>query len=345
MNRASEKVVGARAEELFAPDEATLAGCNADIYFERSRQILAAEDLDPVVVVEFFARQRALLCGMREVQALLRRVLPATAQVWCLDEGTWIEPLEVVLRIRGPYRHFGLYETALLGMLSSETGWATAAAACVASAGKVPVICFGARHMHPQVSARMEYAAVVGGCSGCATPAGAELAGKTASGTLPHALILAMGDTLAAAQAFDRHIDPAVRRIVLVDTFTHEAEESVRMANALREGLWGVRLDTPSELGGVTVELVREVRQRLDQSGHEHVKIFVSGGLDLQRLQSFGAVAGLVDGFGVGSAISGAGPIDFTADIKEVDNCPVAKRGRMPGIVENPRLQQLLLNP
>ena len=122
-------MVGARAEELFAPDEATLAGCNADIYFERSRQILAAEDLDPVVVVEFFARQRALLCGMREVQALLRRVLPATAQVWCLDEGTWIEPLEVVLRIRGPYRHFGLYETALLGMLSSETGWATAAAA------------------------------------------------------------------------------------------------------------------------------------------------------------------------------------------------------------------------
>ena len=189
------------------------------------------------------------------------------------------------------------------------------------------------------------HAAVVGGCSGCATPAGAELAGKTASGTLPHALILAMGDTLAAAQAFDRHIDPAVRRIVLVDTFTHEAEESVRVANALKEGLWGVRLDTPSELGGVTVELVREVRQRLDQSGHEHVKIFVSGGLDLQRLQSFGAVAGLVDGFGVGSAISGAGPIDFTADIKEVDNCPVAKRGRMPGIVENPRLQRLLLNP
>ena len=111
------------------------------------------------------------------------------------------------------------------------------------------------------------------------------------------------------------------------------------------EGLWGVRLDTPSELGGVTVELVREVRQRLDQSGHEHVKIFVSGGLDPQRLQLFRTAAGLVDGFGVGSAISGAGPIDFTADIKEVDNCPVAKRDRMPGIVENPRLQRLLLNP
>ena len=338
-------MIGGRAEELFAPDEATLAGHNADIYFERSRQILAAENLDPVVVMEVFTRQQALLCGMQEVQALLRRVLPAAAQVWCLEEGTWIQPLEVVLRIRAPYRHFALYETVLLGMLSSETGWATAAAACVVAAGEVPVVCFGARHVHPQVSARMEYAAGIGGCSGCATPAGAELAGKTASGTLPHALILAMGDTLAAARAFDRHIDPEVRLIVLVDTFMHEAEESVRVANAMGEGLWGVRLDTPSELGGVTVELVREVRQRLDQSGHEHVKIFVSGGLDPQRLQLFRTAAGLVDGFGVGSAISGAGPIDFTADIKEVDNCPVAKRGRMPGIVENPRLQQLLLNP
>ena len=229
-------------------------------------------------------------------------------------------------------------------MLSSETGWATAAAACGGAAGEVPVRCFGARHVHPQVSARMEYAAVVGGCSGCATPAGAELAGKTASGTLPHALILAMGDTLVATQAFDRHIDPEVRRIVLVDTFMHEAEESVRVANAMGERLWGVRLDTPSELGGVTVELVREVRERLDQSGYGHVKIFVSGGLDPQRLQSFRVAAVSVDGFGVGSAISGARAIDFTADIKEVDNCPVAKRGRIPGIVENPRLQRLLLN-
>ena len=176
--------------------------------------------------MEVFTRRRALLCGMREAQVLLRQVLGEEAEVWSLDEGDWIEPREVVLRIRAPYRQFGLYETALLGMLSSETGWATAAAECVAAADGVPIISFGARHIHPEVSARMEYAAIVGGCVGCATPQGAALAGIEATGTMSHALILCFGDTLKAAEAFDRHIDAEVERIALVDTFKDEAEES-----------------------------------------------------------------------------------------------------------------------
>ena len=332
-----------KTEGLFAPSETTLSGHNADVYFRRTRQILEAEGLDPVVAMEFFTRQRALLCGMREVEELLQRVLPAEAEVWNLEEGTWIEPGEVVLRIRGRYCSFALYETAILGMLSSETGWATAAAACVNAAGESPVISFGARHVHPQVSARMEYAAVVGGCSGCATPAGAELAEIAPSGTIPHALILVMGDTVEATEAFDRHIDSEVGRIALVDTFKDEAEESLRVAAALGERLWGVRLDTPSERGRVTAELVKEVRARLDQAGYDPVKIVVSGGIDAERITYFLEAGAPVDAFGVGSAISGAAAIDFTADIKEVEGKPVAKRGRIPGIVENPRLRRLEL--
>jgi nicotinate phosphoribosyltransferase len=48
-----------------------------------------------------------------------------------------------------------------------------------------------------------------------------------------------------------------------------------------------------------------------------------------------------VDGFGVGSAISGAPPIDFTADIKAVEGKPLAKRGRIPGLTPNPRLKEV----
>ena len=329
--------------DRYAPGAPTLSGANADIYFRRSCNILAAEGLDPLVAVEVFTRRRSLLCGMREAQALLRQVLGAQAAAWSLDEGDWIEPREVVLQIRAPYRQFGLYETALLGMLSSETGWATAAAECVAAAGEIPIISFGARHIHPDVSARMEYAAIVGGCAGCATPAGAALAGQEATGTIPHALILCMGDTLKAAEVFDRHIDPQVNRIVLVDTFKDEAEESLRLAAALGDKLWGVRIDTPSERGRVTAALVAEVRARLDQAGHGQVKIVVSGGLDAQRIDYFRAAGAPVDAFGVGSAISAAAPIDFTADIKEVDGKPLAKRGRIPGLSENSRLEPLEL--
>jgi len=225
--------------------------------------------------------------------------------------------------------------------LAHETGWATAARACVEAAGDIPVISFGARHVHPDVAARMEYAAIVGGCAGCATPAGARLAGIEPSGTLPHALILCFGDTVAATEAFDRHIEPEVRRIALVDTFKDEAEEALRVAAAMGDRLWGVRLDTPAERGRVTPDLVKEVRARLDQAGYRHVRIVVSGGIDPERIRLFRAQQAPVDAFGVGSAISGAPPIDFTADIKEIEGRPVAKRGRIPGITPNPRLREV----
>ncbi|TMG06802.1 MAG: nicotinate phosphoribosyltransferase, partial [Chloroflexi bacterium] len=47
-------------------------------------------------------------------------------------------------------------------------------------------------------------------------------------------------------------------------------------------------------------------------------------------------------GFGVGSYISSAKPNDFTADLKELDGRPIAKRGRTPGITPNPRLSRII---
>ena len=204
------------------------------------------------------------------------------------------------------------------------------------------MISFGARHVHPLIGPTMERAAIVGGCVGAATPGGAELGGLAApSGTMPHAMILIFGDTVRAARAFDKHMGEDVLRIVLVDTFKDEAEESLRVAEALGDRLRGVRLDTPRERGRVTVDLVKEVRARLDLAGHPKVGIFVSGGLDVARIAEFVAAAAPVDSFGVGMTISAAPPIGFTADIKEVDGEPRTKRGRIPGVTPNPRQARL----
>jgi nicotinate phosphoribosyltransferase len=127
-----------------------------------------------------------------------------------------------------------------------------------------------------------------------------------------------------------------------VDTFKDEAEESLRVAEALGEKLKSVRLDTPGERGRVTAELVKEVRARLDLAGFKHVGIFVSGGIDHERIRYFLESGAPADGFGVGSYISGARPIDFTADLHEVEGKPIAKRGRIPGITSNPRLKRVL---
>ncbi len=319
-----------------------LAGDTADVYFRRTREILTHEGIDPVVTMEFFPTRAGVLAGMREAIEFLRVAIPERElTVEAMDEGAPIQPKQVVLRLTGRYQSFGLYETALLGILAQSTGWATAARACVEAAGSIPVYSFGARHVHPRVAPILDYAAIVGGCASGSSTAGAHLAGRVPSGTMPHALILILGDTVAAAEAFDRIMPPDVPRTVLVDTFHDEAEESVRVASALGRHLQSIRLDTPSERGGVTVELVREVRARLDLAGHSHVQIFISGGLSVERIRQLRECGVPIGGLGVGSTISAASPIDFTADIKAIAGRPVAKRGRIPGLTSNPSLRQV----
>ncbi len=347
-----EKTLGAKLTSFrvsrvkppkFEPSEAVLSGETADIYFARTIDILRQEALNPVATMEVFSSGAGILCGIEEVKSLLARVLPeANREVWALGEGEAMDRKEVVLRITAPYQSYGLYETAIDGILAQGSGWATAARQCVEAARGIPIISFGVRHVHPSVVGIMDYSAIIGGCASCSSIAGAKLAGLEPSGTMPHALIIIMGDTVKATVAFDKYMPPEVPRVSLVDTFKDEAEESLLVAQALGERLNSVRLDTPGERGKVTADLVKEVRARLDLAGFNKVGIFVSGGIDPERITYFIENGAPVDGFGVGSYISGAKPIDFTADLHEVEGKPIAKRGRIPGITPNPRLKRIM---
>lgn len=318
-------------------------GPASDVYFQRARTTLAGAHVDAVVTMDFFCSQAGVVCGVAEAVRLLGGVLHEGDQAWAVKEGDAMSKKETVLRVIAPYSRFGVYETALLGMLSSCSGWATAAREIVEAASGKRVISFGARHVHPLIGPVMEYSAVVGGCAGCATPLGAQLAGlQGASGTMPHAMMLLFGDTVKAAVAFDKHMGDDVLRIVLVDTFKDEAEEALRVAEGLGKRLRGVRLDTPSERGGVTIDLVKEVRARLDLAGFDRVGIFISGGLDAARIREFEAAKSPIHSYGVGMAISSAPPIAFTADIKEIAGQPMTKRGRIPGAAPNPRLARVI---
>ncbi|MDP7414182.1 MAG: nicotinate phosphoribosyltransferase [SAR202 cluster bacterium] len=320
-----------------------LVGDTADVYLQRTLTILRNESINPTVTMEFFPQRSGVYCGIREVRSLLTKVLPESgSEVWSLQEGETIQAGEVVLRIKAPYSSFGLYETTICGVLASSTGWATAASECVEAAEGIPVVASAARHVHPNVAANIDYASVVGGCVSCSTVMGARLAGITPSGNMPHALPLIMGDAVKAIQSFDRHMPQEVPRIALVDTFNDEAQESLEVAQALRERLRGVRLDTPPERGGVTSDLAKEVRARLDLAGFRHVEIFVSGGFTRERIREFVEAGAPVNGFAVGSYISSTPPNDFTADIHEIDGRPIAKRGRTPGVTQSPRLDRVM---
>ena len=334
LDQVKKRKVDARSRFYSASHDEIDEGLTADVYFVRTQEILEAKGYgDVAVTAEIFASREGVLAGVEEACYLLRQ---RDLEIWHIPEGERIAAGEVVMRLRGLYRSFGILETALLGILASSSGWATAARECKEAAQGQPVYCFRARHLHPAVASVMDRAAVIGGADGCSSILGALLLGASPVGTVPHAAFLIVEDTVEMARAYHELMPPETPRIILVDTFKDEAEEALRVAEALKSDLQGIRLDTPGERGGVTPGLVREVRARLNQAGYPGVKIMVSGGLDPERISALAAAG--ADSFGVGSYIARAPAIDMTMDLKEIQGRPIAKRGRIPGIAENPRL-------
>ena len=331
-----------------------IRGDPADAYLHWTKEVMRLESLNPKVLVDFVPAREGIVCGMEEVKSLLQNVLPKQetdsgvelldneAEVWGLEEGDEIMPGEPVLRIIANYASFAIYETSICGILSSSSGWATAARECVKAAGDKTVIGYGARHIHPNVAHILDYASVLGGGSSASTLLGSRQSGRNPFGNMPHSLPLIFGDTVVAAQAFDRHLGMEIQRIVLVGTFGDEGEEALKVSQALRDKLRGIRIDTPSERGGVTPTMVGELRARMDQMNFKHVEIYISGGLNPTRIKEFQDLNSPVNGYLVGSYISGASPNDFTADIREIEDKAVAKRGRIPGKLDGPRLDRII---
>lgn len=314
-----------------ATSEEIRAGQITDVYFLRTLEILRARGINQRVVAEVVLKSFpsgwgwGVLAGVEEVATLLQG-LPVTVQAF--REGTVFGPLQPVLTIEGRYADFAHFETALLGLLCQASGVATKAARCKKAAGDHPVVSFGARRMHPALAPMIERSAYLGGCDGVAVVKSAELLQLEPSGTMPHSLVLMLGDTVVAAQAFHEIVDRAVRRVVLIDTFGDEKVEAVRVAEALGPDLFAVRLDTPASRRGDLVGILREVRWELDLRGHGHVRLFVSGGLDEEEILRLNPVA---DAYGVGTAISNAPVLNFAMDIVEVEGAPIAKRGKLSG--------------
>jgi len=306
-------------------------GKMTDVYFVRTMQVLKSKKIDKWVKAEFIAKRFpedygwGVLAGIEEVADLLKDL---KVRVRAMKEGTLFRAYEPVMEIEGMYSDFGLYETSLLGLLCQASGVATKAALCKKAAGDRRVISFGARRIHPVIAPMVERNAFIGGCDGVSVVKSAEMIGEKPTGTMPHALILLMGDTVEATKAFEEVIGQKVNLVSLIDTFNDEKIEAIRVAEVLGKKLFAVRLDTPSSRRGDFQKIIEEIRWELDLRGFDHVKIFVSGGLDEKRIL---ALNPLVDAYGVGTSITNARVIDFAMDIIEIDGKPLAKRGKMSG--------------
>jgi nicotinate phosphoribosyltransferase len=303
----------------------------ADVYFYRMMEILRARGLENTPVHAEVAYKTSdpdkwfVVAGLDEVARLLEGIEVAARSV---PEGTICRPNEPVLTLSGPYGAFAEHETAILGFLCQASGVATGAARCRLAAGERQIISFGARRMHPAVTPMIERAAYLGGCDGVAVELAARRLGIPATGTLPHALVLILGSTAEAARAFDEVIAPDIRRTILIDTFDDEKFGALVAARAIPDSIYAVRLDTPGNRRGDFRDLMQEVRWELDRHGFEHVKIFASGGIDVDYILHLNPVC---DAYGVGGAIADAPMIDYSLDIVEVAGKDRSKRGKRGG--------------
>jgi nicotinate phosphoribosyltransferase len=314
-----------------ASDADIKAGEVSDVYFQRTVEILNARGDRKHVKAEVYLKSLpedwhwGVLAGIEEAGRLLGGI---KVDVKAMDEGTVFAPYQPVLTLEGIYVDWAQYETALLGLLCQASGITTKAARCKMAAGERQVISFGARRMHPALAPMIERNAFIGGCDGVAVTKSAELIDADPMGTIPHSLVLMVGDTVEALKAFHEVIEPKVRRVALIDTLQDEKFEAIRVAEALGKELFAVRLDTPSSRRGDLYRIIEEVRWELNIRGFDHVKIIASGGVDEYEILHLNPV---VDAYGVGTSIANAPVLNFGLDIMEIEGRPMAKRGKWSG--------------
>jgi nicotinate phosphoribosyltransferase len=316
-----------------ATDREILAAEVADSYFHRTMETLRHRGLEDTPVYAEVAYKTSdpdawfVVAGMDEVATLLGG-LDSGVEVRAVPEGEICRPHEPVLTISGPYGAFAEHETAILGFLCQASGIATGAARCRLAAGEKPVVSFGARRMHPAITPMIERAAYLGGCDLVAVDIATKRLGIPATGTLPHALVLVIGSTAEAAKAFDEAMPEGVPRTILIDTFDDEKFGALLAANAIPDSIEAIRMDTPGNRRGDFRDLMREVRWELDRHGYEHVRIFASGGIDVEYILHLNDVC---DAYGVGGAIADAPMVDYSLDIVEVNGEDRSKRGKRGG--------------
>jgi len=336
--------------EIFdLPVEKMRDGYYSDAYFNHTRSALLYDGRRPRVVMQVFQRKQAMLGGLDEAVAILELCSDdwAGLTVHALRDGDRVDPWETVMTIEGDYTTFAHLETVVLGTLARRTLIASNTARVVDAANGKPIIFMPARHDHHRVQTGDGYAAFVAGAVlgaeiGVTSDAQASWWGGRGVGTVPHSLIAAYGgNTVLAATKFAEWASDDFRITVLVDFDNDSVRTALDVARALGPRLWGVRLDTSSQLvdralweemgdfdpRGVNERLVRKVRAALDEDGFERVKIVASGGFTVEKIEAFERRGVPVDAYGVGSSLI-RGEYDFTADIVMTDGRPTGKVGR-----------------
>ena len=360
--------------DKFDISKSVLVGETSEASLIRMGKVLRDQGLNPDVVFEFITNESGVFSGLGEIVQILAKILPEKYkdEVWALNDGDVFEKNEVVLRIKAKFAVLSSFLTALTGIVSSSSGWATGAKKCVDAADGIPIVNFGASQIHPNTVGIMDYSSIQGGAKGCSSVIGAKLTDLTPAGSMNENLVLIFKDVVDAADSLMNIKDTELAelpKIVSIGVLGDEAIEAEEVV-ANFPGVRGLKVETPLERGGVNAVLLREIRERLDQKGFTNTQLSVSGDLtprsinsiievekewlgDLNRLQNSSSNQEydqinqnlnrrIVQAIGINRFIACHSPVDISAYLKDIDGVPVSKRGKVPGITANTRISKIL---
>ena len=254
-----------------------------------------------------------------------------TGDVHAIPEGTAVFGEEPMLRVTAPLPQAQLLESRLVNILHYQTVVASKAARMVLAASGKLLLDFGMRSAHGAeaglLAARASY---IAGFGGTATVLAGMRFGIPIAGTMAHSFVLAHDSEEQAFEDFARSRPDSV--ILLIDSYDTiaGAHKTVALARRLKaDGIVvrGVRIDSGDLIG-----LSKEVRAILDAGDMTEVQIFVSGGVDEDRLAAFAAAGAPIDGVGIGTSLTvspDAPTIDCAYKLQEYNG--VARRKRSTG--------------
>ncbi|WP_310428082.1 nicotinate phosphoribosyltransferase [Chamaesiphon sp. VAR_48_metabat_135_sub] len=244
-----------------------------------------------------------------------------TGDIWAVPEGTTIFANEPILRIEAPLWQAQIIETYLLNTINYQTLIATRAARLRDVAGADAMLLeFGTRRaFSPQASLWAARAAIAGGLDTTSNVLAALKLGCQPSGTMAHALVMAIGaiegSEEAAFRAFHRYFPGAP---LLIDTYDPIAA-ATGLAKQVAAGeieLSGIRLDS-----GDLITLSQQVKAILPD-----VDIFASGDLDEWEIAKLRAANAPINGYGLGTKLVTGSPVNGVYKLVEIDNIPTMKK-------------------
>ncbi len=251
-----------------------------------------------------------------------------TGDVHAMPEGTIFFPDEPILRVTAPLPQAQLVESRLMNYLHYQSMVAAKAARMVLAAPGKLLVDFGLRRAHSGeaglLAARASY---IAGFAGTATVAAEKLYGIPIFGTMAHSFIEVHDDESVAFENFAR-----ARRenlTLLIDTYDTEAAARKVVALAPKLEAAGITVRAVRIDSGDLAALSKKVRRILDDGRLADVNIFVSGGLDEDKLVALVRSGAPISGYGIGTSLvtsEDAPTLDCAYKLQEYAGLPRRKR-------------------